>query len=387
MEAGGAPLSYNREVNDEQDDVREHRHSWEGFVADVVSPLGADELRSFAHRRVLITGAGGYLGSALARALAAARVAQLVLLDIAEFGLYRLQQELAASGCLVEAVFLVGDVCDESLLREIFARHRPEIVFHAAALKHVPLMEANALAAAQTNVLGTASLVRAGAQAAVASFVLLSTDKAVEPISVMGASKRMAEQIVLRERQDGRSAFKVIRLCNVLGSTGSVAPHFARQIEAGGPLTVSHSAATRFFLSRADAVRLVLRACLDDSTTDLLVPRVGPARRIEELARYLLRRDPKAGAPVTIAYTGLRPADKLHEQLVGSGETETEHPDPAFVGVQSPFSESFLQVALDDIKGAVATRDRSRLRSAMQKSLPEYLPQTEQTQAAGGVHA
>ncbi len=343
-------------------------------MRDHLPPLSAAELSRFAGKRVLITGAGGYLGSALARQLAGTQVAHLTLLDLAEHGLYRLDQRLHAQRERPTYSLVVGDVGDHALLEEVFTDSLPDIVFHAAARKHVPLMEENLFAAAETNVLGTLALVEAAERFGTESFVLLSTDKAVAPISVMGATKRIAEQSVLaaRGRQHGGTNFTCLRLCNVLGSTGSVAPLFARQMATGGPITVTHPEATRFFLSRHDAVRHLLRTSLAVTQSGLLVPQPHDALRVEDLAHFLLARNPLSQGAIAITYTGLRAADKLHEQLFGEAETVAGSPYAGAAEITSPFNAEHLESSLPVLAEAVASRDRQGLLHALGQLVPDY---------------
>ncbi len=347
------------------------RHPWDGFIADRIDPLSPEEESFFRGRRVLITGAGGYLGSALARTLARLGVSRILLLDTAEYGLYRLEQALPQS---LDRQLILGSVTDAVLLRELFCDHAPDLVFHAAALKHVPLLETNSLAAAEINVLGTEALLHEARQHSLTSFVLLSTDKAVVPSSIMGATKRLAEQLVLREHAQGHTVFRAARLCNVLGSTGSVAPLFARQIAAGRPLTVTHPEASRYFLSRTDAVRLLLRAATLDPTHGLLAPEVGAPHRVEDLALFLREQAP-GPARSQITYTGLRPADKLHEQLMGPDERAHPYPGrPDLFAIQSSSAPIVLAQALREIRAAVARREAARLLRAIEAAVPEYTP-------------
>ncbi len=320
---------------------------------------------------MLITGAGGYIGSALARAVGRLNVSCLVMLDSAEYGLYRLEQHFRAVGRVESCVFKVGNVCDAALLREIFAGEPPDMVLHAAALKHVPLMEENAIAAAETNVLGTKALLGMAAEYGTRRLVFLSTDKAVEPVSVMGATKRIAEQLVLSAHVHGCTA-TAVRLCNVLGSTGSVAPHFARQVARGGPVTVTHPNATRYFMTCGDAVRHLLRAAVAATPAALIVPEAGEPVGIEALARYMIAQAP-GPKPVDLVYTGLRAADKLHERLVAACERVLQQDvQSCACAVRSSFDVAVLRGAVAEIEAAVRSRDRARLLRAIQTTVPEY---------------
>ena len=345
---------------------------WDGFVTDGVPALSAEELRFFAGKRVLITGAGGFIGSALARAFAGVSLDRLLLLDTAEYGLYRLEQHFEQVVPSFPVWPILGSVCDDRLLEEVFGRHTPQIVFHAAALKHVPLLETNAVAAAETNVLGTGAVVQAAERWGVERFLLLSTDKAVEPISVMGRTKWLAEQVAVAasKRAKGETAFRVIRLCNVLGSTGSVAPLFARQIAEGGPVTVTHPEATRYFISVCDAVRYLLRAVAGSEEGTILIPKAGPARTIRELAEYLISRAPAGAEGTRVAYTALRRADKLHEVFVGPGETATREVGRVFLEVEG-FAQEGLDVGkvMDEVRAAVRDRDPARLLPGTQRAM------------------
>lgn len=350
---------------------------WKGFVPETTPPLTEAERLAFAHQHILITGAGGYLGGALARSLASVPGVRLTLLDLAEHGLYRLGQRLQIRG-VRDFRLVVGSVADRALLKEWFRSAGPEIVFHAAARKHVPLMQTNQLAAAEANILGTQALVNAVQQAGTRSFLLLSTDKAVEPISAMGATKRIAEQVVLAARLQTNSVtdLKAVRLCNVLGSTGSVAPLFARQIAGGGPVTITHAEATRFFLPVQDAVRHLLRAALTEAAHGLLVPRLQSPSRVLDLATYMVAQAPRPRKPFTFTYTGLRPADKLHERLLALDEVVQGATDAPLQQVLSAVDVKQLSAALPRIEAAVQTRDQHMLLDAMQQAAPEYHART-----------
>ena len=352
-----------------------HPHScWSGFLREA-EPAPPASLAAFAGKRILITGAGGYIGSALVRALSICAPERLLLVDIVEAGLYELEQEFSESAASRPCEFLVGSVCDQVFLTEIFERYRPQIVFHAAALKHVPLMEENPFAAVETNVLGTLAMVETAASAGAERLILLSTDKAVDPISIMGATKRVAELIVLAKRSSPR--MHALRLGNVLGSTGSVAPLFTRQIEQGKPLTVTHADTTRYFLSIEAAVSALLLAASREYDSGLLIPETGPPYRIVDLARFLLAAAARDERPGSLRYTGLRSGDKLHEQMISAQErvrgTAADH--TTLQQVESPaIPSACLRECVDRMEAAVRSRDLDRLLSALTAAVPEYLP-------------
>ena len=293
---------------------KDESEPWDGFLAPSPAAGIAIDPGEFRGKRVLITGAGGYIGSALARALSQFSLDRLVLLDHAEHGLYQLEQDLQETASAPAPIYVVGSVLYEALVRELFARNRFNVVFHAAALKHVPLMERNPLAAIETNVFGMRTVAAAAAQYEAERLLLLSTDKAVEPISILGASKRLAEMIVLAN--DSATRMTAVRLCNVLGSTGSVAPHFVRQIQRGEPVTVTHPEATRYFLSLRDTVQVLLAAATQAVAAKLVIPRLTLPTRITDLAQFLISERKN-----TVIYTQLRPGDKLHESMTSAQET------------------------------------------------------------------
>src|SRR5277367_2154196 len=244
-----------------------------------------------AGRSVLLTGAGGSLGSALAKAIIQLEPRQLILLDHSERNLHEIDSELTAVLPSVLLTSVLGDICDVGLLSEIFDRYRPEVVYHAAAFKHVPLMENNPFAAVRNNALGTASLARIAQAEGVANIVMVSTDKAVNPISVMGASKRVAE-LALLSLNNPRNRMSAVRLANVLGSQGSVVPRFLTQISQGGPVTVTHPDVSRYFVTIGEAVELILLASRLEKSGGIFVPQVGGPVRILDIATELIRDSP-----------------------------------------------------------------------------------------------
>lgn len=286
--------------------------------------------RLLAGKRVLITGAGGSIGSEIARQVVSFGPARLVLLDHDETHLH---DTCAAIG--PEGVPVLADIRDGEVVERLFAAERPEVVFHAAAHKHVPILETFPVEAARTNVLATDGLLRAAARHDVGRFVLISTDKAVHPTSVMGASKRVGEQLMLRRAAGGRAC--AVRFGNVLGSRGSVIPTFLRQIQAGGPVTVTDPAMQRYFMSTQEAVQLVLQAAVLADGGDIFVLDMGRPVRIVDLAeRLILLSGATPGRDVAIEFVGIRPGEKLEEELIGSREDERDTTHPKIRRVTTP---------------------------------------------------
>jgi FlaA1/EpsC-like NDP-sugar epimerase len=349
-------------------------------AASLVENKPSISLAAFAGKCVLITGAGGFIGSALCGALAAASPRFLVLLDASEHNLHELAIALNEQTRVSHAAVL-GDVCDIALLREILERYRPEVIFHAAACKHVPLMEQNPLAAMGTNAIGTWRLLRAVVQrstaavrtAPVTQLMLLSTDKAVKPASVMGATKRVAELTLERMSSEG-IALQTVRLGNVLGSHGSVAPLFADQIARGVPVTVTHPEAERYFFSLDEGVELIFGAAALETGT--FIPKLPTPLKIVELAEGMIREAGDARSrEVRVQFTELRPGDKLREEFLNDGELGEVTGDPRLLRVRGPQmdAEQFdtLMSLLDD---AVANRRLARAMEILQQLVPDYHP-------------
>ena len=273
-------------------------------------------------KTVLITGAGGSIGSELCRQVARFNPMRLVLYELSEFNLYTIEQELSDSFPALDLVRLIGDVKDLQHLRQTFNTWRPQVVFHAAAYKHVPLMEDhNAAAALRNNTLGTHHAALAAAEAGAERFVMISTDKAVNPTNVMGATKRAAEMVIssLAAQHPG-TRFMAVRFGNVLGSSGSVIPKFKEQIERGGPVTVTHPDIIRYFMTIPEAARLVLQAAAIGESGQVLVLDMGEPVKIVDLARDLIRMAGHTPQEITIEFTGLRPGEKLYEELLADAD-------------------------------------------------------------------
>lgn len=306
-------------------------------------PPDADLLaRNLAGKVVLVTGAGGSIGSELCRQILLERPRQLLLLDHSEYALYSIHQELqqtcSARSLNVHLTPLLGSVLGALRLDAICRQHRPDIVYHAAAYKHVPMVEANPAEGIFNNVFGTLNMAQAAARHGVSHFVLVSTDKAVRPTNVMGASKRMAELVLQAMAQQsiegGRTCFSMVRFGNVLGSSGSVVPLFRRQLAAGGPLTVTHADVTRYFMTIPEAAQLVLQAGAMATGGEVFVLDMGEPVKIMELARRMVelsglkvRDEAHPDGDIEIAITGLRPGEKLYEELlIGDNPAPTAHP-------------------------------------------------------------
>jgi FlaA1/EpsC-like NDP-sugar epimerase len=280
--------------------------------------------RMLTGRRVMITGAGGSIGSEIARQVARCGPSVVLAMDHDESHLF----DLAASIPEGNVVQVLADIRDPELMHQVFARHRPELVFHAAAHKHVPILEDHPVEAVHTNVLGTANLLAAARAVEVERFVFISTDKAVEPTSIMGASKRLGEHLVLSDVSPG-SAHAAVRFGNVIGSRGSVVPTFARQIAGGGPVTVTDPRMTRYFMSLEEAVQLVLQAAALSQGGELYVLDMGEPVRIIDLAERMIRlAGLRVGADIEVKVVGVRPGEKLEEELVAPDEPSdpTTHP-------------------------------------------------------------
>ena len=337
-------------------------------------------------KTVLITGAGGSIGSELCRQVARFDPARIVLVELSEFNLYTIEQELTDSFPALELVRLIGDVKDLAHLRHIFATWRPQVVFHAAAYKHVPLMEDhNALAALRNNTLGTHHAALAAAEAGAERFVLISTDKAVNPTNVMGATKRAAEMVIssLAVEHTG-TRFMAVRFGNVLGSSGSVIPKFKEQIAHGGPVTVTHPDIIRYFMTIPEAARLVLQAAAIGESGQVLVLDMGEPVKIVDLARDLIRLAGHTLEEIPIVFSGLRPGEKLYEELLADGDDTLPTTVPRLRVARLDQQAGLLHELLARAQCPRSLFDDD-VRLALQQAIPEYLP--EMSQASGETKA
>ena len=280
------------------------------------------------NRVVMVTGAGGSIGSELCRQIARFHPRLLVFFELNEFALYQIQQEFEDRFADIRIVAAIGDVKNSERVSELLSRYSPSVIFHAAAYKHVPLMEhENTWQAVENNVIGTIALAECAQAAGVEKFVLISTDKAVNPVNVMGATKRVAE-MVCQAIQDSRTRFVMVRFGNVLGSAGSVIPKFREQIAKGGPVTVTHPDITRYFMSIPEAAQLVLQAGLMGRGGEIFALEMGDAVKIIDLARAMIRLSGLGEEDIEIIYTGLRPGEKLFEEVLAADETTLPTPHP-----------------------------------------------------------
>jgi FlaA1/EpsC-like NDP-sugar epimerase len=342
------------------------------------NPVSMDDagLRAFVgDSAVMVTGAGGSIGSELCRQIARFQPARLVMLEQNEFALYRMEQEFAEQFPDVHTVCLIGDVKDGARIESIMMTHRPRIVFHAAAYKHVPLMErGNAMEALRNNVLGTRACAEAAVASGVEKFVLVSTDKAVNPTNVMGATKRMAEMVCQSMQDRNGTRFISVRFGNVLGSSGSVVPKFQAQIAAGGPVTVTHPEITRYFMTIPEASQLVLQAGLMGQGGELYVLDMGEQVRIADLARLMIRLVGKTEEEVRIEFTGLRPGEKLYEELLADAEATLPTPHPKLrVARSREVDVAGLTRALLWVEETTQADDAA-VRACLRQCVPEYMP-------------
>jgi FlaA1/EpsC-like NDP-sugar epimerase len=334
-----------------------------------------------AGKVVLVTGAGGSIGSELCRQVARFRPRLLILFELNEFALYGIEQEFAERHPGLGVVAAIGDAKDAARVGQIFSRHRPDVVFHAAAYKHVPLMEEeNAWEAVRNNVLGTSVVAEAAARSGTQKFILVSTDKAVNPVNVMGASKRLAELVCQSMQESGATPFVIVRFGNVLGSTGSVIPRFREQIARGGPVTVTHPEITRYFMSIEEAAQLVLQAGLMGKGGEIFVLDMGEPVRIVDLAREMIRLSGFTEDEIRIVYSGLRPGEKLYEELLADGERTVATPHPKLRIAQArPAPQGWRGEILAWFAQPPATA--AAVRAGLRRWLPEYQDATAEAPA------
>ncbi len=328
---------------------------------------------AYAGRRIMVTGAGGSIGSELCRQILACAPDCVVLVEQSELALYRIDKELRDLSVGPEIVSILGSVTDAGAMRDALAEHRVDVVLHAAAYKHLPLVESNPIPGLENNVIGTKVMAEAARDCGVERFILVSSDKAVRPTNVMGASKRLAELVIQDlATRSVRTRFSMVRFGNVLGSSGSVIPLFEEQIARGGPVTLTHESVTRYFMTIAEATRLVLLAGSFARGGDVFVLDMGDAVPIKRLARqmiegagYTVRNDENPDGDIEVVVTGLRPGEKLHEELLISPDMLTT-PHPKILRAQESYLSEFeAATAMKDLREAIANRDEAAARAVI----------------------
>ncbi|HEV2395211.1 MAG TPA: nucleoside-diphosphate sugar epimerase/dehydratase [Verrucomicrobiae bacterium] len=342
--------------------------------------LQREEIRSLlAGRRVMVTGAGGSIGSELSRQAASYGAAELLLVERSEVQLFAVEQDLIRAGYSRGIRPLVADILDERRMRHIFETHLPELVFHAAAHKHVPMMESQPDEAIQNNVFGTAQVAKLSIEHGVERFVLISTDKAINPTSVMGASKRLAEMVLqdLQARNHTPTRLMAVRFGNVLGSSGSVVPLFKEQIAAGGPVTVTHPLMTRYFMTIPEAVGLVLQSTVEGNGGEIFVLDMGEPVRIVDLAKQMIQLYGfEPGKDIQVAFIGTRPGEKLFEEISYSEESVSRTTHPKIMRLRgNPPERETLAANLELLQSGLNSSNAQELKILLNVAVPEYQQQ------------
>ena len=350
-----------------------------------VPPMKSLYRASIAGKVVMVTGAGGSIGSEICRQAAASGAAKLVLFELSEFALYSIERELTAEGYGEILVPLLGNVCDSTRVDQVMKEHAVETVYHAAAYKHVPIVENNVVEGFRNNAMGTRTVAVAAMENQVERFVLISTDKAVRPTNVMGATKRVAELFIQDlAARESQTRFGMVRFGNVLGSSGSVVPVFQKQIRSGGPLTVTHKEVTRYFMTIPEAASLVIQAGAMAQGGDVFVLDMGKSVKIVDLARRMIhlagltvKDENNLEGDIAIEFPGLRPGEKLYEELlIGEDVSGTEHPkimradekllsadvvkelvERSLSGIHRHDSESLVMLLSEAVDGFASTAD------------------------------
>jgi FlaA1/EpsC-like NDP-sugar epimerase len=326
-------------------------------------------------RCIMVTGAGGSIGSELCRQIAVFKPRLLLLFELNEFALYKIEQELREHYPNVSLACVMGDVKNVSRVNQVLAEYRPQVIFHAAAYKHVPLVEdVNTWEAIQNNVSGTYTLANAALQHKVEKFILISTDKAVNPTNVMGGSKRLAEMVCQGLQGMGSTRFAMVRFGNVLGSTGSVIPKFYEQIKKGGPVTVTHPDVIRYFMSIPEAAQLVLQAGYMGRGGEIFVMEMGEPVRIADMARDMIRLSGFSEDEIKVVYSGLRPGEKLYEELLADDEHTGPTPHPKLRIARAREVDASLITQLKAWFDQPRILTDAEVRAGLKLWLPEYSP-------------
>lgn len=325
-------------------------------------------------KTVLVTGGAGSIGSEICRQVLGCGIRKLVIYDFSENGLYAINNELKARSQSGSYDLVLGSIRDKSRLAKVFARYRPQVVFHAAAHKHVPMMERNPLEAVKNNVFGTVNVARAAMESGAEKFILISTDKAVNPSNIMGASKRIAEMVIQSFEHHGATEFAAVRFGNVLGSSGSVVPFFKKQIAAGGPVTVTHPKMRRYFMTIPEAVQLVLEAGAMARGGEIFVLDMGEPVYITDLARDLIRLSGlEPEKDIAIVYTGLRPGEKLFEEISFADEDVTKtRNNKIYIMKPVHFDEERLRQVLGSLQARIAADDENGMFGLVRVLVPTF---------------
>jgi len=364
--------------------------SYEDLLGRSPVQLNVRDIRNYLDdKTILITGCGGSIGSELCRQVVKYQPHRLILLDSSESNLFNIQMEIINEHFFRYCEAILGHVQDEALMNNIFEKHKPEVVFHAAAYKHVPMMEKNPWQAVLNNIMGSRVAMEMAIKHHVERFVLVSTDKAVRPTNVMGASKRVTE-LIMQCQQGNGTRFMAVRFGNVIGSSGSVIPLFRRQIEQGGPVTVTHLEINRFFMTIPEAAQMILQAGTMGEGGEIFILRMGTPIKIAEMARDLIRLSGKEpDVDIKIVFTGLREGEKLYEELITVGEDimPTSHKkvmvlqSNGFINGAKNSEEAkiYLYNKLDQLAGLAAQHDARGIKIKLKEIVPEYTPQENES--------
>ena len=364
--------------------------SYEDLLGRSPVQLNVRDIRNYLDdKTILITGCGGSIGSELCRQVVKYQPRRLILLDSSESNLFNIQMEIINEHFFRYCEAILGHVQDEALMNNIFEKHKPEVVFHAAAYKHVPMMEKNPWQAVLNNIMGSRVAMEMAIKHHVERFVLVSTDKAVRPTNVMGASKRVTE-LIMQCQQGNGTRFMAVRFGNVIGSSGSVIPLFRRQIEQGGPVTVTHPEINRFFMTIPEAAQMILQAGTMGEGGEIFILRMGTPIKIAEMARDLIRLSGKEpDVDIKIVFTGLREGEKLYEELITVGEDimPTSHKkvmvlqSNGFINGAKNSEEAkiYLYNKLDQLAGLAAQHDARGIKIKLKEIVPEYTPQENES--------
>ena len=374
-------ITKDRRYNPSSSDKYSRLDAEDLLFRDAIDVIDDDTRAFYKDKVVLITGGGGSIGSELSRQIATCSPEKLVIFDVYENNAYEIQQELIQKyGKSLNLAVEIGSVQDVARIEAVFSAYRPSIVFHAAAHKHVPLMEHSGSEAVKNNCLGTYNTACAAEKYGTEKFILISTDKAVNPTSIMGASKRMCEMIV-ECRTDGTTAFSAVRFGNVLGSNGSVIPLFKKQIAAGGPVTITDKRVTRYFMTIPEAVGLVMQAGAYATRGELFVLDMGEQVKIYDLAISMIKRSGLVPfKDIDIEEIGLRPGEKLYEELITNTEglTKTKN-DMIFIEHDTPYTREEIEDKLSILKEAIKLSEgdisSEKITEALKRVIPTFHPQ------------